>query len=164
MRAYHYTPHWFLESMQEAGRVEPRSLIGEPFKKEECSSVRTPSEKYLFCLPHPAPKNWVEYGVLEALLHNISHIKANLRLLSFDIRPEDEVFVLELEPMLSEEGMNSPEGGALQEYVDSMVPLEEYGHDYEFPEVVVGNNVEMSRVEVRNPMSLLDTVFLEDGY
>lgn len=173
MKLYHYTNSSAYKSMKnreflDGNGLRPRKRF-TPFDEYD----DLPEEAYYpasFFFLDPEPDSWLDNqefpNIWEKLTKHICvrcmESKDNeIVLLSFDVKPEDEAYVIDRALIESAIRRNEnrilsgeEERDAIEAYINSKVPLSEYEGSYSLPEASLFNNVEPHRLNLEWTKSL----------
>ncbi len=174
VKAYHYT------NMLDYSRIKTGSGYGRtgllPIKRLVSYGVHGLPEKahdsYIFCLPEPEPMSWKnnkEFPLMWNRFMNNVCKGSELVLLSFDVLPEDNAYVIDwahVERMLRkyEEPTKKQRTVAGLKYWNSRVPVSKYDSSYSLPELIVNEPIPLERLNFewakeRNPRH----IFINDN-
>jgi hypothetical protein len=167
--AYHYTSDSIWQMIQAGYFVSSDKLV--PYKRLDSGVLRDRApdfakEKYLFAfLDYPEPELWKsnpEFPDLwRRIMEHIMHEDFLVRLLQFEVTPEDNAFVVDWAHMervrdAMDRGMCIEHTGnekniavvmdATDKYIDSRVPLADYDGNFTLPELVIANPIPLERV------------------
>ena len=168
-KAYHYAgnSNWAVQYAlsRKQGLVPQRPLT----TVEAIGFPRWASDSYLFAFLEKDPTSWrenTEFPKVWNFLMRMMDYQGIIDIWEFTLEPADSCFVLDWTHMERErEALNrknmyrgtpyddSQEDNdrieqATRQYIGSRVPLSEYAGDFSLPELIVGNPIAQSRIEM----------------
>jgi len=161
---YHYTNPRAYSSMEDGYSYGKKGLI--PVRRLMNlgrGSYNLPEEAHdgiIEALLEPEPESWLHNpefpGLWWYLMHDLRK-ESELVLLSFEIKPKDDAYVVErahMENELYREGKNRGKSTrrtmnlACKKYWESRIPVFEYEDNYKLPQLAIWSTIEFDRLNV----------------